>query len=230
MSESLWPHGLQHARPPCPSLSLSLLKVMSIDSVIPSNHFILCHPLLLPSIFPTLGSFPWVGFLHQEAKILEFQLQHQSFQWIFGLVPFKIDWFDFLAIQGILKSLLQHHSSKASLFRHSACFMVQSYLRRQREQHPTPRIPVEDTGNHGVVSLGWSISSVQKNKLVDTDRRTCPWCTVEQQKLVMEQCVWEKRKCIFSYTQDMHGKSLDGYTANCSSFAPVDGEWGRVLD
>ena len=64
--------------------SRSLLKLMSIKSVMPSNHFILCHPLLLPSVFPSIGGlFKWVSSSHQTAKVLEFQLQHQSFQWIF---------------------------------------------------------------------------------------------------------------------------------------------------
>ena len=64
--------------------SQSLLKLMSIESVMPSNHLILCHPLLLlPSIFPSIRVFQWVKFSQQVAKVLEFQLQHQSFQWIF---------------------------------------------------------------------------------------------------------------------------------------------------
>ena len=76
------------------------------------------------------GLFQWVSFLHQVAKVLEFQLQHQSFQWIFRtMISFRIDWFDLLAAQGTLKSLLQHHSSKASQFTsillHSAFFTVQ---------------------------------------------------------------------------------------------------------
>ena len=82
---SLQPHGLQHARPPCPSPTpRSLLKIMSIASVMPSNHLILIVPFSsrLQS-FQASGSFQWVGSSHQVAKILEFQLQHQSFQWIF---------------------------------------------------------------------------------------------------------------------------------------------------
>ena len=75
------------------------------------------HPLLSPS--PAFnhsqhqGLFKWVSPSHQVAKVLEFQLQHQSFQWIFGLISFRIDWVDLHAVQGTLKSLLQHHSSKA---------------------------------------------------------------------------------------------------------------------
>ena len=76
------------------------------------------HPLLSPSP-PSLnlsqqqGLFKWVSSLHQVAKVLEFQLQHQSFQWTFGLISFRMDWLDLLAVQGTLKSLLQHHNSKA---------------------------------------------------------------------------------------------------------------------
>ena len=78
------------------------------------------HPLSSPSP-PALnlsqhqGLFQWIGSWHQVTKVLEFQLQHQSFQWIFKLISFRIDWFDFLAVQGTLKSLLQHHSLKASI-------------------------------------------------------------------------------------------------------------------
>ena len=71
------------------------------------------------------GLFRWVSFSHQVAKVLELQLQHQSFQWIFRTNFFRIDWFHLLAVQGTLKSLLQHHSSKASILWHSAFFIVQ---------------------------------------------------------------------------------------------------------
>ena len=94
------------------------------DAVQPS------HPLSSP--FPPAfnlsqhqGLFQWVSSLHQVAKVLEFQLQHQSFQWIFRTGFFRVDWFDLLAFQGTLKSLLQHHSSKASILQHSAFFTVQ---------------------------------------------------------------------------------------------------------
>ena len=94
------------------------------DAVQPS------HPLSSPS-FPTFnlsqyhGLFQWVSSSHQVAKVLEFQLQHQSFQECPGLIPFRMDWLDLLEVQGTLKSLLQHHSSKASILRHSAFFIVQ---------------------------------------------------------------------------------------------------------
>ena len=88
------------------------------------------HPLSSPS--PPApnpsqhqGLFQWVNCSHEVAKVLEFQLQHQPFQWIFRLISFRIDWLDLLAVQQALKSLLQHHSSKASIFWHSAFFTVQ---------------------------------------------------------------------------------------------------------
>ena len=103
-----------------------LLKLMSIKSVIPSNRLILCHPLfLLPSIFPASESFPVNQLFASGGKILELQFQYQSFQWIFRLISFRIYWFDLLAVQGTLKSLLQHHCSKASILQCSAFFMVQ---------------------------------------------------------------------------------------------------------
>ena len=88
------------------------------------------HPLSSPSP-PAFNPSQHQGLLqgvsssHQVAKVLEFQLQHQPFQWIFSTDSFRIDWFDLLAVQGTLKSLLQHHSSKASILRHSAFFRVQ---------------------------------------------------------------------------------------------------------
>ena len=88
------------------------------------------HPLLPPSppafnLSQHQGLFQWISSLHQVAKVLEFQLQHQSFQWISGLISFRIHWLKLLAVQGTLKSLLQHHSSKASILRRSAFFVVQ---------------------------------------------------------------------------------------------------------
>ena len=96
------------------TISGSLLRFMSIESVMPSNHLI--HP---PSpfafnLFQHQGLFKWVSSSHQVDKVLEFQLQHQSFQYS-GLISFRMDWLDLLAVQGTLKSLLQQHSSKASI-------------------------------------------------------------------------------------------------------------------
>ena len=88
------------------------------------------YPLLSPSppdfnLSQHQGPYQWVSSLHQVAKVLELQLQHQSFQEYSGLISFRIDWLDLLAVQGTLKSLLQHHSSKASTLRHSTFFIVQ---------------------------------------------------------------------------------------------------------
>ena len=109
----------------CFSVSQSLLKLMSTESVKPSNLPILGCPFSsCPQSFPAQGLCQWVGSLPQVTKVLE--LQHQSFQWIFRVdFNFRIDWLDLLAVQGTLKSLLQLHNSKASIFCHSACFMVQ---------------------------------------------------------------------------------------------------------
>jgi len=105
------------------TISPSLLKLMSIESAIPPNHLILCLPLFfLPSIFPSIRVLR-AGSSHHMAKLLE--LQHQSFSEYSGLVSFRIDLFGLFAVQGTLKSLLQHHSSKASIRWHSAFFMVQ---------------------------------------------------------------------------------------------------------
>ena len=88
------------------------------------------HPLLSPfpptfNISQHQGLFQWVSSSHQVAKLLESQLQHQSFQWTLRLISFRMDWLDLLAVQGTLKSLLQHHSSKASVLQHSAFIIVQ---------------------------------------------------------------------------------------------------------
>ena len=106
--------------------SQSLLKLMSIESVMPSNHLILSSPSSPAfSLSQHQGLFKWVSSSQQVAKVLEFQLQHQSFQWIFRTDSFRMDWLDLLAAQGALKSLLEHHCSKASIFQHWAFFIVQ---------------------------------------------------------------------------------------------------------
>ena len=99
---------------------------MSIESVIPSNHLILCRPLLLlPSISPSIRVFSTESALHMRwPKYWSFSFSISPSNEYSGLISFRIDWFD-LAVQGTLKSLLQHHSSKASILRHSAFFMVQ---------------------------------------------------------------------------------------------------------
>ena len=105
----------------------SLLKFMSIESVMPSNHLILSHPLLLlPSIFPSIRVFSSESVLCISwPKYWSFSFRISPSNEYSGLISFRIDRFDLFAIQGILKSLLQHHSSKASILQHSAFFIVQ---------------------------------------------------------------------------------------------------------
>ena len=107
--------------------SRSLLKFISIESVKPSNHLILCHPLLLlPSIFPIIRVFSDESALHISwPKYWCFSFSTSPSNEHPGLISFRMDWLDLLAVQGTLKSLLQHHSSKASILWHSAFFMVQ---------------------------------------------------------------------------------------------------------
>ena len=126
VSDSLRPHGVQHARPPCPiANSQSLLKLMSIELVMPSNHLILCRPLLLsPSIFPSIRIFSNESVLCiRWPKYWSLSISPSSEY--SGLISFRMDWLEFLAVQGTLKSLLQQHSSKASILQHSAFFVVQ---------------------------------------------------------------------------------------------------------
>ena len=105
----------------------SLLKLMSIESVMPFNHLILCCPLLLlPSIFPTIRVFSNESVLHiRWPKYWSFNISISPSSEYSGLISFRMDWLDLLAVQGTLKSLLQHHSSKASILLCSAFFIVQ---------------------------------------------------------------------------------------------------------
>ena len=105
--------------------SWSLLKF--IELVMPSNHFILCHPpLLLPSLFPHIRVFSNESVLHiRWPKYWSFSFSISPSNGYLGLISFRIDWLDLLAVQGTLKSLLQNHSSKASILQHSAFFTVQ---------------------------------------------------------------------------------------------------------
>ena len=126
VSDSLRPHGLQHAMLPCPSPT-----PRACSNSCPLSQW--CHPII-SSLSPSppafnlsqhQGLFKWVSSLHQVAKVLKFQQKHQPSNEYSGLISFRIDWFDLLTVQGTLKSLLQHHSSKVSILRHSAFFVFQ---------------------------------------------------------------------------------------------------------
>ena len=124
MSNSLWPHGLQHTRPPYRSPTP---RAYPNSSVMPSNHFILYRSLLLlPSIFPRIRVFSNESVLCiRWPKYWSFSFNISPSNEYSELISFMIDWFDLLAVQGTLKSLLQHHSSKASILQCSAFFIVQ---------------------------------------------------------------------------------------------------------
>ena len=128
MSDSLRPHGLEYTRPPCPSpMFRSLLKLMSIESVMPSNHLILFRPLLLlPPIPPSIRIFSNESTLFLRwPKYWSFSFNISPSNEHPGLICFGMDWLDLLAVQGTLKNLLQHHSSKASVLQCSTFFIVQ---------------------------------------------------------------------------------------------------------
>ena len=116
--------------------SRSLLKIMSIESMMPSNHLILCCPLLcLPSIFPSIRVFSDESGLHirwPKYWIFSFNISPSSEH--SGLISFRMDWLDLLAVQQTLKSLLQHHSSKASIVQLSAFFIAQMIAYREQFQ------------------------------------------------------------------------------------------------
>ena len=122
---TLWLHGLQHARLSC--LALSPRACSNFESVMSSNHLMLCHPLLLlPSILPSIRVFSsQSALLIRWSKYWSFSFSISPSNEYSGLISFRIDWFDLLVIQGTLRSLLQHHSSKASILQPSAFFMVQ---------------------------------------------------------------------------------------------------------
>jgi len=120
VSNSLRPHGPQHTRPPCLSPTAGVYP-----NPCPSNYLILCHSLLLLSLSQHQVLFKWVSSSHQLAKIRSFSFNISPSNEHPGLISFRMDWLDLLAVQRTLKSLLQHHSSKASILRRSAFFIVQ---------------------------------------------------------------------------------------------------------
>ena len=130
MSNSLWSHGLQHTRLPCPSPTtrVYLIHVCWVsDGILPSQ------PLSIPSppifnLSQHQSLFSWVSSSHQVAKDWSFSFSISPSNEHPGLISFRMDWLDLLAIQGTLKSLHQHHSSKASILQHSAFFIVQLYI------------------------------------------------------------------------------------------------------
>ena len=122
VSDSSWPHGPQDARPPCPSPTPRVYS-----NSCPSNHPILCHPLLfLPSIFPSIRVFSNESALCiRWPKYWSFSFNISPSNEHSGLISFRMDWLGVLAVQGTLKSLLQHHSSRALILHLSAFFIVQ---------------------------------------------------------------------------------------------------------
>ena len=126
VSASLWPHGLQHAKPPYPSPAPRVYS-----NSCPLSQW--CHPTTLSSVipffhlqsFPASGSFPVSQLFTSGGQSWHFSFRISPSNEYSGLISFRIDWLDLLTIQGTLKSLLQHHRSKASILRHSAFFIVQ---------------------------------------------------------------------------------------------------------
>ena len=127
VSDSATPWTAAHQASLSFTNSGSLLRLMSIESVMPSSHLILCRPLLfLPSIFPSIGVFSNESVVCiRWPKYWSFSFSISPSNEYSGLISFRMDWFDLLAVQGTLKSLLQHHSLKAPILQHSAFFMVQ---------------------------------------------------------------------------------------------------------
>ena len=124
---TLRPHEPQHTRPPCPSPTPKVYPNPCPSSRwCPPNHLILCRPLLLPAIFPGIRVFSNEPVLCiRWPKYWSFSFNISPSNEYSGLISFRMDWLDLLAVQGTLKSLLQHHSSKASIFQRSAFFIVQ---------------------------------------------------------------------------------------------------------
>ena len=127
VSNSLWSHELQHTSRPCPSPSPRVSSRSSFESVMPSNHLVLCCPfLLLLSLFLSIKIFSNESALHiRWPEYWSFSFCITPSNEYSGLISFRIDWFGLLAVQVILKSLLQRHSSKASILWYSAFFMIQ---------------------------------------------------------------------------------------------------------
>ena len=143
MSNSLWTVACQAFL--SITNSWSFLKLMSIELVMPSNHLLLnCPLLLLPSIFPSIRVFSNESVLCiRWPKYWSCSFSINSSNEYSGLISFRIDWLDFLSVQGTLKSLLQHHSSKTSILQHSAFFIVQL-------SHPFMDCSLPGSSAHGI--------------------------------------------------------------------------------
>ena len=131
VSDSLRPHESQHARPPCPSPTPGVHSdSRPVEPVMPSSHLILCHPLLLlPPIPPSIRVFSNESTLRMRwPKYWSFSFCIIPSKEFPGLISFRMDWLDLLVVQGTLKSLLQHHSSKASILQYSAFFISNSHI------------------------------------------------------------------------------------------------------
>ena len=129
LSNSLWPHGVQHSRLPCPSPTpracSNTSHVHQVSHAIQPSHSQLSPSPPAFNLSQHQGLFQWVSSSHQVAKYWSFSYNISPSNEYSGLVSFRMDWLDLLAVQGTLKSFLQHHSSKASILRHSAFFKVQ---------------------------------------------------------------------------------------------------------
>ena len=155
MSNSLQPHRLQHARLPCPLLSP---RVCSNSCPLSQWSQLLLAPSPSAfSLFQHQGLFQWVGSLHQVAKVVELQLQHQSSQWIFRVISLMIDWWDLLAVHGTLKGLLQHHSSRAILWCSSPWASLRTTYTEEEGPLLTTSLPT------GEIWASWS--SQEKKKI-----------------------------------------------------------------
>ena len=203
MSDSLQPHEMQHTRLPYPSLSPSLLRFMSIESAMPSIYLLLCCPLLfLPSIFPNIRVFSNELALHSRwPKYWSISFGISPSNEYSALIYFRIDWFDLFAVQGTLKRLLQHHSSKASILWHLALFMVQlSY-------------PYMTTRKTKTLTIWTFVSKVMSLLFNMLSRHICTLCNVE---LLVNQWGWGKQHsmtgpwCIqFQWLAALGGNKLD---------------------
>ena len=162
LSNSLQPHGLHAAHQVSLFItnSQTFLKLLSIKLVMPSNHPILCRPLLLSSIFPSISVFSNESLLHiRWPKHWSFSFNISPSNEYSGLIFFRFDWLELLAVQGILKSLLQHHSSKASVLWRSAFFIVQlsnPYMTTEKTIALTKTDPCRQSLCFLVGCLDWS--------------------------------------------------------------------------